>query len=463
MSGLQLTNQDMVARLRVGAWYLQWIEQGGNRVSMIDTVNGQPLDGIVVWRFVRGLEPGEVKIGLRRRDGEGYVELTGWRRFYTEPRTGVLSLAYQPGELLMSLCSPWQHDFRDCACHYWAANRPDVVYPVAPPGAAPDDTPDPTRLDWMRVDRAPGASAAALGTIDANRPFAMDHFQISHAWQDLNVVLNDTEIGDVFVPPPPDQAQPFPTLAQLYCELQYLAGVELGLALEYLYARFSLIRPGDAAALDLGRDVEFVRHGLLQIAESEMQHLRWANELLWELARQRPEVGRYTPVVEPAARMPRSGGKTRPRALRRLEPCVLDDFIDAEKPSGTLDSRYAAVVATFVRNDLDDLAELASHVTNDGMQHFRRFERMRRVLSAYPPEGYLRPLRLDSPDQAPLGMQSFRQIKANLIRAYRTMAAGSYGAARPRLTAAIGRMPQLLEEGEDYAAQGIGIPFWWPP
>jgi hypothetical protein len=459
----QLTNQDMVARLRVGAWYLQSIEQGGNRVSMMDTANGQPLDGMVVWRFVRGLEPGEVKIGLRRRDGEGYVELTGWRRFYTEPRTGVLSLAYQPGELLMSLCSPWQHDFRDCACHYWAANRPDVVYPMAPPGAAPNDTPDPTRLDWMRVDRAPGASAAALSTIDANRPFARDHFQINHAWQDLNVVLNDTEIGDVFVPPLPEQARPFPTLRDLYRELRYLAGVELGLTLEYLYARFSLIYPDDRVSLELRRDVEFVRHGLLQIAQSEMQHLRWANELLWELARRRPEVGRYTPVVEPAKDMPLPGGRTRPRELRRLEPKVLNEFVEAERPSGTLDSRYAAVVVTLDAVIGTILGELASHITNDGMQHFRQFERMRRVLNAYPPERYLRPLRLDSPDQAPLAMKSFRQIKANLIRAYRKMAVGSYGVARPLLTQAFERMPQLLAEGEEYAAQGIGIPFWWPP
>ena len=76
-----------------------------SRVDDSDTANGRlpRWDGRLAPRH---LEPGEVKIGLRRRDGEGYVELTGWRRFYTEPRTGVLSLAYQPGELLMSLCSP---------------------------------------------------------------------------------------------------------------------------------------------------------------------------------------------------------------------------------------------------------------------------------------------------------------------------------------------------------------------
>ena len=32
-----------------------------------------------------------------------------------------------PGALTQSLCSPWQNDYRECACFYWAANRPDFV------------------------------------------------------------------------------------------------------------------------------------------------------------------------------------------------------------------------------------------------------------------------------------------------------------------------------------------------
>ncbi|MFJ9840286.1 LodA/GoxA family CTQ-dependent oxidase [Kitasatospora sp. NPDC101155] len=33
----------------------------------------------------------------------------------------------QPGDLTRSLCSPWQNDYRECACYYWAASRPDYV------------------------------------------------------------------------------------------------------------------------------------------------------------------------------------------------------------------------------------------------------------------------------------------------------------------------------------------------
>ncbi len=33
----------------------------------------------------------------------------------------------EPGQLSQSLCSPWQNDYRECACFYWAASRPDYV------------------------------------------------------------------------------------------------------------------------------------------------------------------------------------------------------------------------------------------------------------------------------------------------------------------------------------------------
>jgi len=33
----------------------------------------------------------------------------------------------KPGEMTQGLCSPWQKDYRECACYYWAASRPDFV------------------------------------------------------------------------------------------------------------------------------------------------------------------------------------------------------------------------------------------------------------------------------------------------------------------------------------------------
>ncbi|HEU0135518.1 MAG TPA: hypothetical protein VFR28_11910 [Allosphingosinicella sp.] len=38
-----------------------------------------------------------------------------------------------PGDLSEGLCSPWQNDYRECACYYWAASRPDYVNVVDTP------------------------------------------------------------------------------------------------------------------------------------------------------------------------------------------------------------------------------------------------------------------------------------------------------------------------------------------
>lgn len=42
--------------------------------------------------------------------------------------TAVISRALaDAGELTQGLCSPWQNDFRECSCYYWASARPDYV------------------------------------------------------------------------------------------------------------------------------------------------------------------------------------------------------------------------------------------------------------------------------------------------------------------------------------------------
>jgi hypothetical protein len=46
----------------------------------------------------------------------------------------------QPGEMTQGLCSPWQNDYRECACYYWAASRPDFVNAkVGPDGVTHGD------------------------------------------------------------------------------------------------------------------------------------------------------------------------------------------------------------------------------------------------------------------------------------------------------------------------------------
>ncbi|NUQ73476.1 MAG: hypothetical protein HUU21_07975 [Polyangiaceae bacterium] len=49
------------------------------------------------------------------------------RRFFEEGTASFAPDLLQPGELTQGLCSPWQNDYRECACYYWAASRPDYV------------------------------------------------------------------------------------------------------------------------------------------------------------------------------------------------------------------------------------------------------------------------------------------------------------------------------------------------
>lgn len=49
-------------------------------------------------------------------------------RHFFVPDTAVISAALaDAGELTQGLCSPWQNDYRECSCYYWASARPDYV------------------------------------------------------------------------------------------------------------------------------------------------------------------------------------------------------------------------------------------------------------------------------------------------------------------------------------------------
>ncbi len=49
------------------------------------------------------------------------------RKFFDGDTAAFAKDLLQPGELTQSLCAPWQNDYRECACYYWAASRPDYV------------------------------------------------------------------------------------------------------------------------------------------------------------------------------------------------------------------------------------------------------------------------------------------------------------------------------------------------
>ncbi len=68
------------------------------------------------------------------------VELTV-RRMFDGDSPAFAEGLLQPGELTQGLCSPWQHDYRECACYYWPASRPDYVnVEPGPDGVSRGDT-----------------------------------------------------------------------------------------------------------------------------------------------------------------------------------------------------------------------------------------------------------------------------------------------------------------------------------
>jgi hypothetical protein len=459
---------DVGDQLRQGSWFLASITQNKKTIA----VEGE--DGMVVWRLVRSLQPGLVSIRLERRKGEGAkprpVELQGWRRTFTASATGTLSPAYAPGEMTQSLCSPWMHDFRDCACYYWASNHPDIVLAedrpgesTLPDGEASDPTKANTPIDWLRADRAPERTAAALGDFNLNRPAQMDHYEINQRWQDLSIVLLGKEQGNEYRPRPIETATPFKTPDELAERLVDLATLEHTVALEYLYAMYSVRNPKDKDPM--ADELTFVRHELLLIAVGEMRHLRWANQLLWELDHRHLTSKRFGPSLGLKDQIPAVGGKLRSKALRTLTADVLDDFIAVEAPSGTLTGEYAEVVST-LRDQTkypQELTQLAERIIADGVEHFSRFREVRITLQPFfagnPPPYLVNLQPADSGNPlAKKAVGTYHQILADLENAYTTGDAEDFA----NIATARSLMFQLDNWANQLAAgkPPLGIPFF---
>ena len=333
----------------------------------------------------------------------------------------MISAAYQPGELTQSLCSPWMHDFRDCACDYWASNHPDIVlgeesFPLTGDLAAADPDAATRPLDWLRADRS--SRVAASATSGVNDAFRLRHYQINTAWRSLAFVLKGREISSLYAPGYEAAAEPFDSAEAVADELARLCGLEHVVMLEYLYAYYSLRQPGNVVPAH-ANDISFARHELLAVVVSEMRHLRWANQLLWTLAN-RGLIARRPPALTPAATVPTADGE-RPRALRPLEAHVLADFVAVERPSGTLDGKYARVVATLAKGYPATMLQLARQIVAEGMEHFTRFSEISKVLGAWsvPADGptpWLRPIVQAGSDKAALALDAYRRPRSPQCR-----------------------------------------------
>jgi hypothetical protein len=407
------------------------------------------------------------------------VVLTGYRRPYVNS-AGVIDLAFRAGELTESMCNPWQHDFRDCGCHYWAANHPDVVFAETAPGRALADGQSTdaqranTLLDWIRDDHSRAGGAAAADNVFANRPYEIDHFEINRHWERLRFVIEGREIEGSYARGDADVARPYASTAEMIDEIEHvLAPMEMTLALEYLYAMLS-VRSPDEVPRDrwptMRDDVTFIRRIVMLVAVGEMTHLRWANQLLWELYRCGlfPAGRTYRPILEPGRRVPSSRKGWRPRSLRAMTADTVRRFVIGERPGGPLDSAYARCTATLEQPEYPrHLYELAVRIDTDGMDHYGKFQDIARVIDEYggadPRHPYLRELRLGTPDETRQALAEYEAIVRSLQKAYAAEADGKLPLAQASINDARAAMDRLLAAGEQLASRGIGIPFWREP
>jgi hypothetical protein len=255
-----------------------------------------------------------------------------------------------------------------------------------------------------------------------------------------------------------------------------LATLEHAVALEYLYARYSLKDPDTVTQNGLKNDLIFVWHEILLVAVSEMRHLRWANQLIWSLEHAGLLTKKVGPSLGIAEKMPVAFDPSRPpqlpplkvnkkrdRQLRPLQPEVLQDFISVEQPSGFLDGQYSKVLATLREKKYPPtLEQLAARIIGDGMDHFTRFREIQGVLQKYKkPEDYLRKVQ-PAPEGRPLGdqaVQLYKQIVDELRAAYDK---GNMEDAT-HIATARGLMFELDRAARELASEGFGVRFFAPP
>ena len=419
-----------------GDWYLHAVTQHDRRIELYDfnvfqnAVQMTPYEGETCWWIIRGIEADvDLTIELTQRAPNGQpignpVVLHGRRRRFLDG-AGMIPDVYRAGELTASMCSPWTHDFRDCACQYWASNHPDVVLgPVVGPatedGTSAEDAAQPvTFLDWMRR-RGPTQDVAAAATQERARPERYAPYEINLRWEELDFVLHGIETdGTPALAPLTALHAPYPTLEEAIRDLtEELAPLEFTLSMLYLYAFFSMRAPEEVSVTeratwpDLSDDLRAARQLVLSVAPSEMTHMRWVNQVLWTLDRARLYPHRqYQPIIHPHLATDPAPDDTdleaRVRTLRAATPDVIADFNAVERPAGRLDREYAGLV-DHLRENADaypaGLYELAVRIDSDGLQHYQKFREMQIILSRYAacPALYLRDVTLADPSDPAL-------------------------------------------------------------
>ncbi len=124
-----------------GVSFMEWSN------SMVEVLQKQGQE--VVCHFTADKSPTEVMVDLKElKDKKKYIAVKLKVNELFDGNSAAFSdEILKPGELTQSLCAPWQNDYRECSCYYWAASRPDYVNVV------PDENGLSTGDNWMAKKR----------------------------------------------------------------------------------------------------------------------------------------------------------------------------------------------------------------------------------------------------------------------------------------------------------------------
>jgi hypothetical protein len=117
----------------------------------------------------------EVACVFQSLDGKQSLQQSLKVRHFFEPDSALIAREMlAPGDLTQSLCAPWQNDYRECACFYWAANRPDYV------NVEPRADGTSAGHNWMQKDR----------TVTTPKVYINDDWQDERLLSHLDLVTN---------------------------------------------------------------------------------------------------------------------------------------------------------------------------------------------------------------------------------------------------------------------------------
>jgi len=325
-----------------------------------------------------------------------------------------------PGELTRSLCAPWQWDFADCGCHYWASSRPDIV--IGRDGGE-------QVLNFQRADRTPPDPLSPPATdYDAWTSHQITQQAMINNWQSLPFVLSERETDRLPAPPVLPRA-PKLDHAQIGERLRYLAAVEHALTVNYLYAHYSIDAPFRLPPGEAPNPPPLFRAAreIFMIAVDEMRHFRWVNEALVILG-EPLAFGR----AETFYVFDRNENRKRRFAIKPLTRELLETLIEIEAPSRTprspeIDGMYTDILlsvphlgaAGVPAEDVHRLAEVVKLIIDEGHSHYERLLTVQGLLACVPESTYLR-----LGDPAPLAEGEGRDLQQLGDLFYRTLLDG---------------------------------------